>query len=234
MRRADKFTIFMCQLSWNLGASTSWKAQGLFRPVKGLLYLYHQLYLRAWSGVQIWTLSGYTKIVATHQGTRDSDSVKGRMICSPQSSKHLWRPQFSIQWIQGVLYSRIKPIHGKVELSFSCNGEVNNAGSNCRQTRQVYRPIVFLLWCCGPNVGHGFLFTAGRTSDQPDAEISTWQHTTLTRDRHSCPGVIRTRNSCRREAADPRLKPRDHWNWLYILYTGNTFRPNTAIFMAVI
>jgi len=25
------------------------------------------------------------------------------------------------------------------------------------------------------------------TSDQPDAETSTWQHTTLTRDRHSCP-----------------------------------------------
>jgi hypothetical protein len=25
------------------------------------------------------------------------------------------------------------------------------------------------------------------TSDQSDAEISTWQHTTLTRDRHQCP-----------------------------------------------
>ena len=25
------------------------------------------------------------------------------------------------------------------------------------------------------------------TNDQPDAEISTWQHTTLTLDRHSCP-----------------------------------------------
>jgi len=24
-------------------------------------------------------------------------------------------------------------------------------------------------------------------SDQPDAETSTWQHTTLTRDRHPCP-----------------------------------------------
>jgi len=29
----------MCQLSWNLGASTSWKTQGKFRPVIGLLYL---------------------------------------------------------------------------------------------------------------------------------------------------------------------------------------------------
>ena len=30
----------MCQLSWNLGASTSWKPQGKFGPVVGLLYLF--------------------------------------------------------------------------------------------------------------------------------------------------------------------------------------------------
>jgi len=30
----------MCQLSWNLGASTSWNPQGLSRPVMGLLYIY--------------------------------------------------------------------------------------------------------------------------------------------------------------------------------------------------
>ena len=29
---------FMCRLSWNLGASTSWNPQGLSRPVMGLLY----------------------------------------------------------------------------------------------------------------------------------------------------------------------------------------------------
>ena len=28
----------MCRFSWNLGASTSWKPQGLSRSVKGLLY----------------------------------------------------------------------------------------------------------------------------------------------------------------------------------------------------
>ena len=31
----------MCRLSWNLGASTSWNPQGLFRPVTGLLCLLH-------------------------------------------------------------------------------------------------------------------------------------------------------------------------------------------------
>ena len=30
----------MCRLSWNLGASTTWKPQGLSRPVMGLLYLF--------------------------------------------------------------------------------------------------------------------------------------------------------------------------------------------------
>jgi hypothetical protein len=33
----------MCRLSWNLEASTSWYPQGLFRPVMGLLYLYHKI-----------------------------------------------------------------------------------------------------------------------------------------------------------------------------------------------
>jgi hypothetical protein len=39
VRRADNFTTFIWQLSWNLGASNSWNPQGLSRPVKGLLYV---------------------------------------------------------------------------------------------------------------------------------------------------------------------------------------------------
>jgi len=37
---ADKLTTFMCGLSWNLGASTSWNSRGLSRSVMGLLWLY--------------------------------------------------------------------------------------------------------------------------------------------------------------------------------------------------
>jgi hypothetical protein len=40
VRMADNLTTFMCRLSWNLGASTSWNPQGLSRPVMGLLYIY--------------------------------------------------------------------------------------------------------------------------------------------------------------------------------------------------
>jgi ABC-type multidrug transport system fused ATPase/permease subunit len=40
VRVADNLTTFMCRMSWNLvGALTSWKTQGLSRPVMGLLYL---------------------------------------------------------------------------------------------------------------------------------------------------------------------------------------------------
>jgi hypothetical protein len=37
--RAYNLTTFMCQLSINLGASTSWNPKGLSRPVMGLLYI---------------------------------------------------------------------------------------------------------------------------------------------------------------------------------------------------
>jgi hypothetical protein len=38
--RADNLTTFMCRLSINLGALTSWNPKSLSRPVVGLLYLY--------------------------------------------------------------------------------------------------------------------------------------------------------------------------------------------------
>jgi hypothetical protein len=46
------------------------------------------------------------------------------------------------------------------------------------------------------------------TRDRPVAETSTWQHTTLTRDRHPCPKEIRKHNPSKRAATDPRLKPK--------------------------
>jgi hypothetical protein len=59
VRRADNLTTSMCRVSWNLGASTSWKPEGLSRPVMGLLYLLWagiaQLVLRLATG---WTVRG--------------------------------------------------------------------------------------------------------------------------------------------------------------------------------
>jgi len=54
-------------------------------------------------------------------------------------------------------------------------------------------------------------------SDLPDAETSTWQHTTLTTNIHAL-GGIRTHNPSKRAAADPRLRPRRHWVRLIFRY----------------
>jgi len=47
-------------------------------------------------------------------------------------------------------------------------------------------------------------------SDRPVAETSTWQHTTLTREKHLSPVEIRTRNPSKQTAADLRLRTRGH------------------------
>jgi hypothetical protein len=51
------------------------------------------------------------------------------------------------------------------------------------------------------------------TSNQPVAETSDWQHTTLTTDIHAL-GRIRTHSLSRWAVADLRLRPRDQWDRL--------------------
>jgi hypothetical protein len=46
---------------------------------------------------------------------------------------------------------------------------------------------------------------------QPNAETSTWNHATLTRDKHLCPGGIRTHNLSKRATTDPCLITSVHW-----------------------
>jgi hypothetical protein len=45
VRRADNLTTFMCRLSKNLGASTSWDPKGLSRPAMGLLFICIYIYI---------------------------------------------------------------------------------------------------------------------------------------------------------------------------------------------
>jgi len=56
------------------------------------------------------------------------------------------------------------------------------------------------------------------TSYHPDAETSTWQHTTLKRDKHPCLHGIRTSNPSNWTTADPRLRPHGHWDRLTTYY----------------
>jgi len=50
------------------------------------------------------------------------------------------------------------------------------------------------------------------TSDSLIAETSTWQYTTHTTGRHACLRRDSNPNSSKRAAADPRLRPRVHWD----------------------
>jgi len=51
---------------------------------------------------------------------------------------------------------------------------------------------LYLLWHFGPYSVHGLPYRCFTTSDQPDSETSSWQHTSLTRDRY--PGPRRDSN----------------------------------------
>ena len=86
--------------------------------------------------------------------------------------------------------------------------------------------LSLFLWCNSP-LGHGVLIIKASqshsdiphsvgllwVSDQPHAETSTSQHTTLTTDIHA-PSGIRIHNPSKRAAADPPLRPRGHWDRL--------------------
>jgi len=54
------------------------------------------------------------------------------------------------------------------------------------------------------------------TSDRPLAEITTWQHTTLPRDRHLCCRWDSNPQSLQLAVTDPLLRPDDHWNRPFI------------------
>jgi hypothetical protein len=69
------------------------------------------------------------------------------------------------------------------------------------------QPLLFLGLFIGASRSVGLPWT----SDLLVAETSTWQHSTLTRDIRAS-GGIRTYNSSKQAAADPRFRPRGHWD----------------------
>jgi hypothetical protein len=119
------------------------------------------------------------------------------------------------------------------------NSEIN-VGSSLVLNNWFVRPFSLLMkcnWIClrglffhgstaryGPGPPHcrGFTIALSHThnntvgllwtSDQPVAQTSTWQHAAFTTDRHPCPGEIWTHNPSKRAAAEPRHRPRRHWD----------------------
>jgi hypothetical protein len=100
-------------------------------------------------------------------------------------------------------------------------------GTKWQELRDLYRASRTVFSWLGSPRGLGLIVEASTShSDTPHsvallwirdrsvAENSTWHHTTLTTDRHACPGGIRTRNPGKRAAVDLRLRLRGHWDWL--------------------
>jgi hypothetical protein len=100
----------------------------------------------------------------------------------------------------------------------------------CMTVRFVIRYDYLYFHVATAPVGHGPLIIKAsrsysdtphligllRSSDQPLAENSTWQHTTLIKDRNPCLGGIQTLNPSKRAAAYPRLSATGIGSiWLY-------------------
>jgi len=107
------------------------------------------------------------------------------------------------------------------------------------------RPTMKRLTVQDPLLGQGFLIVEGSrshsigllwTNDQRDAETSTWQHTTLTKD-FPTPSGVRTLNPSKRATADPYFRTHGHWdhevwsqniNWRYTDVKFRTLNGETA------
>jgi len=76
----------------------------------------------------------------------------------------------------------------------------------------------------------GFLWT----NDQPDAESSSWQHTTLIRDRHIRPPWNSKAQSQQASGRNPRLRPRGHWDRsAYRLHSSLTTRGDITLLIVI-
>jgi hypothetical protein len=75
VRTANNLATSMCRLSYNLGASTSWNPQGLYRPVMGLLHLYltaHSFVVCGVEALSVFVSSMQYTYVAVVTGTKEA------------------------------------------------------------------------------------------------------------------------------------------------------------------
>jgi hypothetical protein len=95
----NNLTTFMCRLSWNLGASTSWNLMGLSRPVMGSLYSTWQI------GTTAVLKTAINKIVPAPVGAPD------------QCKDPLHHPYRERQYFNCPLTTDLGPCHGAGGLS---------------------------------------------------------------------------------------------------------------------
>ena len=153
------------------------------------------------------------QLCTAYLSTDNDNRRKESFNCMIRPSWFLWDHKLALYHLNiTILFTSSQP----VGYTYHCMTTVNHTPLlNC------FCPMVQQ-----PPVGQGILIieTSRSHSDtshslrllwtgyQPVAETSTWQHTTLARDRYPCPGQIRTRNPSKRTAKDPHLRRRGNWD----------------------
>jgi hypothetical protein len=75
-----------------------------------------------------------------------------------------------------------------------------------------WRVVLNVALCTPPSLDTSHSVRLLWMGNQPIPETSTWQHTTLRRDRHPCPSGIWTHNVSKWVATDPYLRLQSHWD----------------------
>ena len=146
------------------------------------------------------------------------------LCCSQQLNKTI------LTRYQNVWYSTVKPSNDSpFNYTFpqiSCNTDSEYSIVKQSNTRYFDSVLFYFLGATaqrGSEQPHSWSFWITHkdapksvgllwTSDRPVAETSIRQYSTFTRDRYPCPIRIRTSNSRKRAATDPRLKLLRHWD----------------------
>jgi len=92
-----KHNNFMCRLSWNLGASTSRNPQGLYRPIKGLLYT---------CSVELLRGAGVLEFIGIlFNGRTELKIARGMNVypCRSGQAKDLW-------WIDSLIWNILQHV----------------------------------------------------------------------------------------------------------------------------
>jgi hypothetical protein len=116
VHRAVNLTTFKCRLSWNLRTSTSWKPQGLSRPVMGLLLLYLTLEPQLEQSIQwpkgprsawVWILAGQ-KFCDSLCGNKDQFSMSvpraAERVSSVGIATNFWLDDPGIEYRLGARF----------------------------------------------------------------------------------------------------------------------------------
>ena len=145
MRRAENLTTFMCRLSWNVGASTSWHPLGLSRPVMGLLYLYMDI-------IDIFTLW-----VALNQNynlvwENFTESVNLHTVSEETNKLVNWTTEYLSLW------TRCRINHCRYNRD-------RFAAFHWRLWREVYKAMLVLVYSKWKSVGLSFSLWTGPFED---------------------------------------------------------------------